>query len=285
MSSTVTSTGTTLTLQYTDPNSKVHNLPHPLLQQLLPFTRSFSAKGVIAAPDLSPASGSDLYNDGAGVGFRDTDIMFNGRPSFRMCPQQTTIGLSSPGRTANTSGCVTKIRRVNLVGTAGIPSNVFGWEQWIRWTSNNNNAAVFTTASVYDRDGTNVFIGRLWVDTTLDPMILKILQNGGNYLQIGSYNTSVAQGTYQPETGIADRAGSWNYVKLVVDMYNKVYVSVQFNEVFVDLSAAGPFGLQTLDSTPDTGSRVLHFSTEFSQTNSLSTERFINMAQPVATFE
>lgn len=288
MSSVTNTTGTTLNLQYSGQDGNGRNLPYPLDMQLRPYTRAFSGfgKGVIFVEDFNFAQPT-FYNDGAGTGYRDPSIPFNGKPSFRLDPGTNTIGITSPGRTANQSGVISKRRIDNLVGTATKTSSVFGQEQWIRWTSNNNGPGsnVMTSMSIYNRDGTNVWIGRLWVDTTTDPLTLKILQSGGTYLQIGTYNTSVAAGTYQLETGIQDVAGIWAYCKLVVDMYNKVYVSAQFNENFYDLSSAGTFGNQPIDNSADTGTRALHFSTEYAQQSALTTSRFINIGQVVGTME
>jgi hypothetical protein len=280
----MSTTGTSLQFQYQDPNGVLHNLPHPLLTYLMPYTRAFTAKGILGSVDMSGIM-PDMYNDGAGTAFRDTDIMFNGKHTYRISPQQTTTARTNPGRTADTLGCVCKFRRNNLVGTNGIPSSVFGWEQWIRLTSNNNfSSNVNISASIYNRDGTNLWIGRFWLNTAVTPVTLNILANGGTYTQVGTYNIADG-GTYQPENGLFDRAGAWNYVKLVVDMYNKVYKSLQFNENFYDLTNTAVLSNNALDTTADAGTRTLHFSTEFAQQTSPSTERFINIAQPVATFE
>ena len=284
MSSTSTSTGVSLQFQYQDPNGVLRNLPHPLQTYQIPFTRSFTAKGILGTVDVS-AIIPDMYNDGAGVAFRDTDIMFNGKHSLRLSPGTATTTRTDPGTTANTQGVVCKFRRNNLIGSAGIPSNVFGWEQWIRWTSNNNfSANAITSASIYNRDGTNLFIGRVWINLSASPITLSVLNSSGVWVQIGTYNMADG-GTYQPENGLFDRAGQWSYLKLVVDMFNKVYKSLQFNELFFDLTNTAVLSNNTVFSTADSGTRVLHFSTEYAQQNSLTTERFINIAQPVATFE
>ena len=290
MSSVSSSVGTTLQLQYVGNDSAQRNLPYPLDVQLRPYTRSQTGfgKGVLFVEQfLHPMS--RYFNDGAGVAFRDMDIPFDNRPSCRLDPQSSTIGLTTPGRTANQSGVVAKVRLANLVGTA-IPtsvSGIYGNEQWIRWTSNNNGPGtnVMTTVTTYNRDGTNLWIGRLWIDTTFDPMQLKILQNGGNWLQIGTYNSSVAAGTHQIETGIVDRAGLWNYVKLIIDFYNKVYVSAQFNELYFPFGTGTALGVQAIDTGPDTGARTMHFSTEYAQQSLLSTSRYINVGQVVGTVE
>ena len=124
----------------------------------------------------------------------------------------------------------------------------------------------------------------MWIDLSVSPISLKVLLNGGSYVQVGTYNVGDGA-TYQPETGLFDRAGQWNYVKIVIDFYNKVYKSLQFNETFFDLTNPAVLSSNAIDTTADTGVRTMHFSTEFAQTNSIPTERFINIAQPVATFE
>ncbi len=226
-----------------------------------------------------------MYNDGSGVAFRDTDIMFNGRHTLRLCPIQATTASVNPGTSANTQGVVCKFRRNNLVGTTGIPSSVFGWEQWMRWTSNGNfTSNIITSSSIYNRDGVNLWTGRLWIDLRVTPITLNILTSSGTYTQIGTYNMADG-GTYQPENGLFDRAGQWNYVKLVVDMYNKVYKSAQFNEIFFDLNNTAVLSNNAIFSQVDAGTRVLHFSTEYAQRNNPTTEQFMNIAQPVATFE
>jgi hypothetical protein len=284
LSSTTSTTGTSLQFQYQDPNGVLHALPHPLQTYQIPFTRSFSSKGIFGAVDFSGIM-PDMYNDGAGVAFRDTDIMFNGKHTLRLCPVQTTTTNVNPGRSANTQGIVCKFRRNNLVGTTGVPSNVFGWEQWMRWTSNGNfTSNIITSSSIYNRDGTNLWTGRLWIDLRVTPIVLYVLQSGGTWAQIGTYNMADG-GTYQPENGLFDRAGQWSYVKLVIDEYNKTYRSVQFNEAFFDLTNSAVLSNNTIDSLADTGTRVLHFSTEYAQRNNPATEQFMNIAQPVATFE
>src|SRR4029077_1403994 len=180
--------------------------------------------------------------------------------------------LTDPGRTANSATFVIAKRRVQALTTLG----KYGMEGWFRWTSNNWNTNTFTVFSVYNRDGINIYIGRLWVDGTVDPVSLKTLQSGGSYSQIGTYNTTPAQGTYNPGGYLFDRAGSWQYVKLVVDFTAKTYGSAQFNESIFPLSNA-------LDSTADAGARQLHFSVECAQKT--STRRFMNVASLVGTIE
>lgn len=227
-----------------------------------------------------------MYNDGAGIAFRDTDIMFNGKHTLRLCPQQNTTAQTTPTATANNQGVVCKFRRQNLVGTSGSTTSVFGWEVWIRPTSNNNfTSNALISASIYDRDGVNVWPARVWIDLSVTPASLKVLTSTGTYTQVGTYNIADG-GTFQPENGLFDRAGQWMYVKLVADMYNKVYRSLQFNETFFDLTNTAILSSNALFPTADTGARsMMHFSVEYAQTASGATERFINIAQPVATFE
>ena len=286
MSSTSTSTGVSLQLQTQDPAGVLHNLPHPLQTYLIPFTRSFTAKGILGNVDVS-AIIPDMYNDGSGVAFRDTDIMFNGKHTLRLSPLQTTTANTTPGATANTQGVVCKFRRQNIVGTGGgVPTSVFGWEFWLRPTSNNNfTSTAIISASIYNRDGTNVWPARVWINLSTVPATLQVLNSTGTYTQVGTYNIADG-GTYQPENGLFDRAGQWAYVKLVADMYNKAYRSLQFNETFFDLTNTSVLSNNGLFPTADSNTRtMLHFSVEYAQTSSLSTERFINIAQPVATFE
>jgi len=231
-----------------------------------------------------------MWNDGLGGASRDCDITFAGLPTLRLDPQgNASGGLTNPGRTAVTTGVVVK-RRIHDGFTGK-----FGIEAWFRLTSLNLTSNAFLAMSLYNRDGTNAYHGRIWLDPNGNnqPMVGRILDgaasntlsgtNGSGTAVYTAVTTSVLQNgggthTYDPPTGRLDRAGGWHYVKLVVDMAAKRYVSVQLDgQAPVDISA------YQMDTTTSAGFAGMHFSFEFAATT--STARFVNIAQVIGTAE
>jgi hypothetical protein len=206
-------------------------------------------------------------------------------------PSSNTTG--APGRTAATTGVVAKRRVLDPF------TGRFGVEAWFRMTSQNvNTTTVFPVMALYNRDGSQAYHGRVWLAPmgNNQPMQAWILDgaatqaaNPSNPLS-GSVSgvwrsvaTSTNQNgagshTYDPPNGALDRAGAWHHCKLVVDLKNSKYVSVQLDGgAVVDLSA------YSLDVTTTTGAAMMHFSFEFAATT--STRRFINVARVIGTAE
>lgn len=225
----------------------------------------------------APVTG--MWNDGAGSASRDCDVMFAGKPSIRLDTQGVSSGgATNPGRTAITTGVVFK-RRVHD-GFTGI----FGMDGWFRLTSTNNTSNAFLSMSVYNRDGTNAYHSRVWLDPAGNntPMQARILDGDATAAAAGvaqyvSVSTSVLQNgggshIYEPATGRLDRAGGWHYIKLMTNMVTKKYVSLQLDgQAPVDLSA------YSMDVTASTGFAGMHFSFEYA--GSTSSRRYANIAQ------
>lgn len=196
----------------------------------------------------------------------------------------------SPGRTAATSGVVAKRRVLDPY------TGRFGVECWFRLTSTNNTSNVYPVMSLYNRDGTNAYHGRVWLNPmgNNQPMQGWIL-DGGATVAAGSGTTASNPGvwrsvttstnqngggshTYDPVAGGLDRAGAWHHVKLVLDMNLKKYVSLQLDGgPLVDLSA------YSMDTTATSGAAMMHFSFEYAA--STSTRRFMNIARVIGTSE
>jgi len=232
-----------------------------------------------------------VWNDGLGSASRDCDIMFNGKPTLRLDPQgQTNGSATNPGRTANTGGVVVK-RRLH----DGF-RHQFGMEFWFRFSSINLTSNTIFSASIYNRDGTNAYHGRLWLNPNGNnqPMLVQLLDgaatntaSGTNPSSAATYTTvvtSVLQNgagshTFEPKSGRLDRAGGWHWCKLVVDMATKKYVSVQVDgEAVVDCSS------YLLDTTTSSGFAGMHHSFEFSASTSTA-PRFVSIANMVGTVE
>ncbi len=232
-----------------------------------------------------------MWNDGVGGASRDCDIMFAGLPSARLDPQgNVNTGATNPGRTAATNGVVFK-RRIH----DGFTSN-FGVEAWFRFTSKNLTSSTFLSMSLYNRDGTNAYHGRVWLNPNGNntPMLAQILDGAATALVSGTNGSGAATYTtvatsvlqngagshaFDPTTGSLDKAGGWHYIKLVVDMANKKYVSLKLDgQPTTDLSA------YSMDTTATTGFAGMHFSFELSATTSTS-PRYINVAQVIGTAE
>ena len=252
------------------------------------LSRFNSGKIIFLEDFRSPNPG--MWNDGVGSATRDCDIMFSGLPSLRLDPQGNVGSGTSPGRTANTGGVVVK-RRIH----DGFTGN-FGVEAWFRMTSKNLTSNTFLSMSLYNRDGTNAYHGRVWLNPNGNnqPMLAQILDGaasntayGTDGTQPGVYTTvatSVLQNgagthTYDPTTGSLDKAGGWHYIKMVLNMATKQYVSLKIDgQPVVDLSS------YQMDTTTSTGFAGMHFSFEMFATTSTS-PRFINIAQVIGTAE
>lgn len=231
-----------------------------------------------------------MWNDGVGWSARDCDIMLNGRPTLRLdTGGNSNGGPANPGRTAITTGVVTK-RRIH----DGYRHR-FGMEFWFRMTSLNLTSNVLFSASIYNRNGTQAHHGRVWLDPNGNnvPMVARILDGAASNALSGTVGagtavytaavTSVNQNgagthTWDVPSGRLDRAGGWHWCKLVVDFVTLRYVSIQLDgEAPVDLSG------YLLDITDTTGFAGMHHSFEFSA--STGTRRFVNVANVIGTLE
>lgn len=278
MSSTVsTSTGTSLNLQYADPTGAFHNLALPFWMvnpNIGPRTNTPAR--VLFIEDFRRAV-MGMFNDGIGSVHRDSEINFGGLPTARLDPQGNTTANVNPGSGGpDQSGIVFKRRIVDNF------AQVWGLEYWLRLTSSNivANGNFMTSCSIYNRDGTNWWGARVWIDPSDagGNLSVKTLNSAGTYDQQIFYAQNTSTHTYHLDLGTADTAGTWFYVKLVADMVNKKYVSVQFADKLVTFATTYP-----LRSTPDTGPMSLHFSIECAQKSSV--RRYVNVAQVVGTVE
>lgn len=237
-----------------------------------------------------------MFNDGSGTASRDNSITFtNGNPSLRLDPQGVINSNGNPSTSPASSGVVVKRRIVSLI------KGTYAWEGWTRFTSNNNTSSVYSTVSLYNRDGVNSYYSRIWIDTTtgstgasnpdgsgLPYVNLLYINSSGTWTQFATFNIRVADHQWDPinSPGKNDSAGFWFYWRLVTDFKNGKYVSFQLNDV-VWSSASFPttagatqssqLGGTSYYSAADTGARILHFSFEYSQAT--STRRFIHIAQ------
>lgn len=232
-----------------------------------------------------------FWNDALGSATRDTDITLGGLPSLRLDPQgQANAGMTNPGRTAVTAGVVAK-RRIHDNFTGNI-----GMEAWFRFTSKNLTSNTYFSMSIYNRDGTNAYHGRVWLNPNGNnqPMLAQILDGaatavggGTNPSAAATYTTvatSVLQNgagthTFDPTTGSLDKVGGWHYIKLVVNMAAKRYVSLKLDsQPVVDLSS------YQMDTTTSSGFAGMHFSFEMAATTATA-PRWINVAQVIGTVE
>lgn len=280
MSSTSTSTGTTLQLQYVDLLGNTHTLPYPLdILSRQAGSRSPSYAKILFIEDFRhPCMG--MFNDGVGSAHRDNEVTFSGLPSARLDPQgNIQTGGSNPGVTGpNQTGVVFK-RRI-----ADNFSGIFGMEFWFRLTSANwiNNGNSLFACSIYNRDGVNGHWGRIWFNTSAANMSLQYL-TAGTWTQLDTRAVSDNSHTYEPDipTDTIDKAGEWHYAKLAVDLVKNQYVSFQFENKFYGAGTA--IAGAPIIVSADTGPQALHFSFEVGQLS--ATRRFLNIAQIVGTQE
>ncbi len=273
MSSVTQTPGTVLRLKTRDSNSVDRDLPYPLATIRKPWgTRETDVLGkTIFLEDFSNPNVS-MHNDGKGSAHRTCDVTFDSFPTVMLDAQGNIATGSDPGSVPNTGGVVFKRRVVNRV------NGKVGYEHWIYFSGSNLTSATRISTSIYIRDGTNINIGRIWYDLAATDISIKYLQSDGTYTIVTSYPWN-RQVTYDPSIGNEDKAGEWNYVKLVIDFDKKEYVSFQWNEVLTSLAG------KAIRSTADTAARnLLHFSHEMFQTDSARL-RTLHLALPHGTRE
>lgn len=212
-----------------------------------------------------------------------------GATSTGVSPPGATTAIN-PGRTANVTGVVAK-RRIheNFLERIGL-------EVWFRLTSTNNTTNTYPTLSVYNRDGTSAFHGRIWLrpqgnNLPLDVLILDgaataaanavpLTGGGAAWRKVDTSDRQNSSGThlYEPFSGRMDRAGGWHWAKLVVDFSTQKYVSCQLDgRPIVDLSA------YNLDQTTTAGFAGMHCSFEYCA--GTTTPRYMHTARWVITKE
>lgn len=242
----------------------------------LASSRGSNAPEILFLEDFkAPVLG--MYNDGVGSAARDCEIMFDGCPSVRLDTQGNSTGAQTdPGSSPLTSGVVFK-RRIH-----DSFSSKFGAECWVRFSSGNNTTNTLTCVSVYNRDGTNAHLGRIWLDTnagTNNPLSVKYLNSGGTYTEILSIadQSHGANHMYDVKNGDYDKSGGWWYVKLVVDLENDEYVSIQVGDHFVDMAGVA------IRQAASTGFKGMHFSVETA--HETASRHYVNVAKVVGTRE
>lgn len=178
-------------------------------------------------------------------------------------------------------------------------SGRFGNEVWFRPTSK-SSASSFTSVfsvSLYNRDGASFWAARwmpqvaigmfpsggVWNNDNQLHWFLTGTSGGGFTWQPLGFATRSAysQHSWDPVAGSWDRAGGWNYCKIVADFAAKQYVSIQVNEA---LYTAGVAGTALYQGTGDTGAKMMHFSVELAQAQS-ATRRFWNVGKYTGTME
>ncbi len=274
MSSVTTTPGTTLRLRYRDSSGTDRDIPFPLPIQQRPYHRDINTSGTILFVEefreLGPVG---VENDGVGVSYRDSSIIFQGHPTLCLDPLSSITTAADPGTVPDSNGVIAKRRFANLV------AGKFGLEAWLFFSSNgltvNNNKSI----SLYNRDGTNITIGRIWFDTPTSTSVdLRRLQSDGTYTLMQNYAGSWDAHQWDPSIDSYSNAGVWNYCKLVVDFDAKKYVSFQWNELFIDLST---FALRV---EANTAAKALHFSFEMGN-KSTGARRYMHVGHVVGTKE
>jgi hypothetical protein len=208
------------------------------------------------------------WNDGVcGVGGAsiDNNILFDNHPTIRLDCQGNTASGSTPGASPLTTGVVYKTRMQFPL------AHVYSNEMWLRWSSQNNGTNSFTVLDHYNRNGTNAYLGRIWLDNTLDPISCLYLNSSGTYTQFLTQNSFPATHMYDPANGSLDEVGQWSFVRVWVDFTNQKYVGVQVNDTYVDLSA------QSLHALASTGARAMHFGISYAQKT--TTRRYMHIAK------
>jgi len=219
-----------------------------------------------------------MWNDGAGVAYRDCEITFAGLPTVRLDPQGTAAsgnGAGQPG-TMDTNGVILKRRIQDSY------SGQFAVEFWLRFTHANiqSNGSNWVCCSVYNRDGSTGYHSRLWFDTSggVTTTAIRYLASDNTWPTLGTVtDQGNAQHTYTIPGNLNDKTGQWNYVKLCTDLSTKKYVYAQWNNHFYDMSGIA------IQSQASASQAVMHFSIECASSGTQS--KYINIAQVVGSRE
>jgi hypothetical protein len=244
-----------------------------------------------------------IWNDTVGFWELDDDIRCLGKPTLRIDTGGQSAGATNdPGRTANISGPVIKLRVAdNFVGR-------WGMAMWFRFTGLNNTSNAKLSMSMYNRTGIDANGGdplagslarhfRVWLDPdgNNNSMHARILDgvasaaaNGGTptlasgtavYADVVTSTNQNGAGshTYDLATGRGDRVGGLHYVKMVVDFATGHYVSLQLDSQIVDISS------YQQDITDSAGFGGMHHSIEYH--GNTTTRRFVNIGALRGTLE
>lgn len=267
-------------------------------EPLRPLPDLFSPGRVVWADDPY-AKLPPIWNDGRGGIRRDFDILApGGIPSIRLSTHGVSAGTTpNPGRTANISGVVAKMRIHNSF------SGVWGICCLFRLTSLNNTSNAMLTLSLYNRTGVDTVQTpplpsqqarhfRLWLDPNGNnqSMVGRILDgaataaaNAGNPTSpsapavytdvVTSWNQNGGGShTYDPATGRLDRVGGWHQAELWVNFSTGDYVRVRLDSWVVDFEP----GQYVWDVTDSSGMAGFHHSVEYH--GNTTTPRFVNIA-------
>jgi hypothetical protein len=229
------------------------------------------------------ASGS-MFNDGVSGGSvsRDANIVVFGLPTMRIDPQGNSAGIiAPPTQGPNTSGVVFKRRIANI--SSGKVTGRYSLVFWMRFTSANwiGNANGWFAAHLYNRDGTNSNLGKVWINSQASSPNQKIqISDGTSNTWVDAINPVAIDDnlhTYDPQNvNTLDTAGEWHYCKLIVDFDLLKYISVQFDELTVALT-------NKMNVFADTGPRAMHFGFEVGQNG--AAQRFLHVGPVIGRVE
>ena len=127
----------------------------------------------------------------------------------------------------------------------------------------------FVTSSIYSRDGTNSDFYRFWADEIGDA--LKV-NNNGTWDSLEAFDV-YSDHNFEPDTGNFDQAGNWQYVRFAVNMVDKKYIELQYNDKIYDLSSKIPATVAQAGLA-----KALHFSFEFAYSTDSAVRRYYNIA-------
>lgn len=239
-------------------------------------------QGIVVAQEDFNDSQTNYHNDGIGYGYRDSDVVFGNKNTLRLelGGDGTTItGTSnSPGTAPGPTTQVVCKRRISNFNPGF--SGRWQYEYWYRMTSGGIGGNMFITTSIYDRDGTNIYLFRFWFDQVGIPTTkgLKVLNSGGTYDNIDpNANFDIAH-TYEPLVSSFDKGGIWHYVRIVVDFPSQFAIEMQLDNKTYQLQSAG-FGSARVEA--NTNAKALHFSHELGYNSNSAVRRYYNIAEPV----
>lgn len=178
-------------------------------------------------------------------------------------------------------------------------SGKFGHEVWFRPTSKSaaTSATSVFSVSLYNRDGSSFWAARWMPQLAIGMFPAGGVWNNDNQLHWFVTGTSTAgfvwqplgfatrtgysQHSWDPVAGSWDRAGGWNYCKIIANFATQQYVSIQVNET---VYTSGVTGTALYQGVGDTGAKMMHFSTELAMAQS-ATRRFWNVGMYRGTME
>ena len=176
-------------------------------------------------------------------------------------------------------------------------SGKFGHELWWKPTSKSAISSATSTFChrLYNRNGYSGYAGSIYPQSAIgmtravwanDYLLLWYSTGTGSggsgcvWVPLGFHQGAFSQHAWDPVQGSWDRAGCWNYSKIILNMSTQQWVSYQFNETLYTSLA----GVPLYQSVGDTGAKIMHFSVDLAMAQS-STRRFYNVAHIVGTAE